>query len=95
MTSPAPPIQTRVPSEPGADGPGADLLEAAPAARVRAYVPYSHLAMGAAVCLADGSMLRGAAVQNVSLGPAMGAERCGCIQHRARRRRQPVMGSRC
>lgn len=53
----------------------ADLLEAARAARARAYVPYSEFRMGAAVRCADGTVVPGALVENVSLGLAMCAER--------------------
>lgn len=51
------------------------VVEAALAARDRAYVPYSGFAMGAAVLTASGAVLPGALVENVSLGLAMCAER--------------------
>ena len=51
------------------------LLDAAVAARERAYVPYSGFAMGAAVRTERGSIVPGALVENVSLGLAMCAER--------------------
>ncbi len=52
-----------------------ELVEAARNARDRAYVPYSKFAMGAAVRLADGTLVTGTLVENVSLGLAMCAER--------------------
>jgi cytidine deaminase len=51
------------------------LLAEATAARAAAYVPYSGFAMGAAVRSTNGTMFRGALVENVSLGLAMCAER--------------------
>jgi homotetrameric cytidine deaminase len=53
----------------------AELIAAARGARDRAYVPYSHFAMGAAVRTDDGTIVPGALVENVSLGLAMCAER--------------------
>ena len=52
-----------------------ELLEAATAARDRAYVPYSEFRMGAAVRCTDGTVVPGTLVENVSLGLAMCAER--------------------
>lgn len=52
-----------------------ELLDAARHARERAYVPYSGFAMGAAVRTEAGAIVRGALVENVSLGLAMCAER--------------------
>jgi cytidine deaminase len=51
------------------------LVAAADAARLRAYAPYTRFKMGAAVLAADGSIVTGALVENVSLGLAMCAER--------------------
>jgi cytidine deaminase len=45
------------------------------AARERAYAPYSDFKMGAAVIAADGSVVEGVLIENVSLGLAMCAER--------------------
>lgn len=52
-----------------------DLIELARAARDRAHAPYSDFAMGAAVATADGELVPGTLVENVSLGLAMCAER--------------------
>jgi cytidine deaminase len=48
---------------------------AATAARSRAYAPYSNFKMGAAAVSADGDVIDGVLVENVSLGLAMCAER--------------------
>jgi len=57
----------------------ADLIAAAAAAatsaRSRAYAPYSNFTMGAAAVSADGEIIDGVLVENVSLGLAMCAER--------------------
>lgn len=52
-----------------------DLLDAATAAREKAYVPYSHFAVGAALQLADGRIVTGANVENASFGLTSCAER--------------------
>lgn len=56
-----------------------DLLDrarsAAVAARELSYSPYSNFPMGAAVVTADGTVIPGALVENVSLGLAMCSER--------------------
>ena len=44
-------------------------------ARARAYAPYSDFPMGAALVSADGSVVQGVLIENVSLGLAMCAER--------------------
>ncbi len=51
------------------------LVDAAGTARQRAYAPYSGFRMGAAVLTAQGNILTGSLVENVSLGLAMCAER--------------------
>jgi cytidine deaminase len=53
----------------------ATATAAATAARAHAYVPYSEFKMGAAVVAADGAVVQGVLVENVSLGLAMCAER--------------------
>jgi cytidine deaminase len=52
-----------------------DLLDAARLARECAYAPYSDFRMGAAVRTREDEIVRGALVENVSLGLAMCAER--------------------
>ncbi len=51
------------------------LVEAAKAARLRAYSPYSRVKIGAAVLTADGSIYTGANIENASYGLACCAER--------------------
>lgn len=51
------------------------VIEAAMAARDDAYAPYSGFRMGAAVLTRADTVVRGALVENVSLGLAMCAER--------------------
>ena len=48
--------------------------ERAIAARKRAYAPYSNFAMGAAAVTADGFIVEGVLIENVSLGLAMCAD---------------------
>ncbi|MCB9420867.1 MAG: cytidine deaminase [Ardenticatenaceae bacterium] len=51
------------------------LIVAACEARQRAYVPYSHYAVGAALLLADGRIITGVNVENSSYGLTICAER--------------------
>jgi cytidine deaminase len=51
------------------------LAEAAKAACARAYCPYSHFPVGAAVLTAEGSIAAGCNVENASFGLTVCAER--------------------
>lgn len=52
-----------------------EVLHGAVAARDLAYAPYSGFKMGAALVTDAGAVIKGALVENVSLGLAMCAER--------------------
>ena len=52
------------------------LIPLAEKARKRAYAPYSHYLVGAAVLCADGSVYSGCNIENAAFGPTLCAERC-------------------
>ena len=52
-----------------------ELLFAAEEARKKAYCPYSHFAVGAALLSADGRIFTGCNVENASFGAGICAER--------------------
>ena len=52
-----------------------ELVARAIAARERAYVPYSHFAVGAALLCADGTVVEGCNIENAAYTPSNCAER--------------------
>lgn len=52
-----------------------NLLKQAIEARERAYAPYSHYKVGAALLTTDGKVYTGCNVENAAYGPSMCAER--------------------
>lgn len=55
--------------------PNTDLIEAAAAARLTAYAPYSKFTVGAAVQSKTGQIFKGSNVENISFGLTICAER--------------------
>lgn len=51
------------------------LVEEAKKAREKAYIPYSHFGVGAALLLKDGKIISGCNIENASYGLSMCAER--------------------
>ena len=52
-----------------------ELIQAAAAARERAYAPYSHFKVGAAVCDGEGHIFTGCNIESASFGLTLCAER--------------------
>lgn len=57
-----------------------ELVEAAKAMTRTSYVPYSRFHVGAAIRLADGSIVRGSNQENAAYPSGMCAERTACYQ---------------
>ncbi len=67
-----------------------ELVEAAVAARKKAYAPYSNYTVGAAVLAADGQVFTGVNVENASYGLSICAERTAVVRMIATTGYQPI-----
>jgi len=66
------------------------LVDAACAATQGSYAPYSHFCVGAAVLLADGTVVRGSNQENAAFPSGTCAERCAMFYANAAHPEQPV-----
>lgn len=57
-----------------------DLIKNAIEARKRAYTPYSHHRVGAALLCKDGTVFLGCNIENAAYGPTVCAERCAIFK---------------
>ena len=57
-----------------------ELMSMAKEASLRAYVPYSKFAVGAALECMDGKVYTGCNVENAALGDTICAERTACVK---------------